>query len=248
MRIGRFVRLVSQQVSQSVDDRWGRGLWPPLQLFPIYASQAKTMTDYFVLLNEPRRPWVDAELLKGKFLTLSGEVHPDRFHNAGEAEKSAANVRYTELNTAYRTLSSPKDRLLHLLTLEAGAKPKEIQNIPPGAMELFIEVGQICKQLDYFLLEKGKMSSPIVKAQLFQRSLEWTDEVQSLQERLKEQQDVLDEELQRMNAMWEKAPAIGDAARAGALPLERLEDIYRSFSYLTKWTAQLQERFVQLAV
>ncbi|HEY1171297.1 MAG TPA: hypothetical protein VGH19_08025 [Verrucomicrobiae bacterium] len=206
------------------------------------------MTDYFVLLNEPRRPSMDVEALKGKFLSLSGEVHPDRFHNAGEEEKAAANTRYTELNTAYRTLSVTKDRLLHLLTLEAGAKPKEIQNIPPGAMELFIEVGQICKQLDYFLLEKGKMQSPIVKAQLFQRSLEWTDEVQALQESLREQQDQLEAELQTLNAAWEKAPAIGDAARAGALPLTRLEDIYRSFSYLTKWSTQLQERFVQLAV
>jgi DnaJ-domain-containing protein 1 len=207
-----------------------------------------SVTDYFALLNEPRRPWLEAEVLKGKFLALTAEVHPDRFHNSPEAEKTAANARYTELNTAYRTLSSTKDRLLHLLTLETGAKPKEIQNIPSGAMELFVEVGQICKQLDYFLIEKVKSQSPIVKAQLYQRGLEWTDEVQSLQERLQEQQAELEEELQRLNATWEKAPAIGDAARAGALPLARVEDIYRTFSYLNKWTGQLKERFTQLAI
>jgi len=206
------------------------------------------MTDYFSLLNEPRRPWVDAEGLKTKFLALTGEVHPDRSHNAPEAEKAAANERYVELNTAYRTLSVTRDRLLHLLTLERGEKPKEIQNIPPGAMELFVEVGQICKQLDYFLLEKGKMMSPVVQAQLYQRGLEWTDEVQSLQESLTEQQSALEQELQAMNAKWESAPAIGEAARTAALPLARVEEIYRSFSYLTKWTAQLQERFVQLAI
>ena len=206
------------------------------------------MTDYFLLLNEPRRPWVDAEVLKIKFLALTGEIHPDRFHNASDAEKAVANTRYTELNAAYQTLRSTKDRLLHLITLETGGKPKEIQNIPAGAMELFVEVGQICKQLDYFLLEKGKMQSPIVKAQLFQRGLEWTDEVQSLQERLKEQQAVLEEELQLMNALWEKAPAPGEAERMPSLPLARLEDIYRSFSYLNKWSSQLQERFTQLAI
>lgn len=206
------------------------------------------MIDYFALLNEPRRPWVEAEVLKGKFLALTGEVHPDRYHNSSEAEKTAANARYTELNTAYRTLNSTKDRLLHLLTLESGSKPKEIQNIPAGAMELFVEVGQICKQLDYFLLEKGKMQSPIVKAQLYQRGLEWTDEVQSLQERLQDQQAELETELQRLNTTWEKAPAIGESARAGALPLARVEDIYRTFSYLNKWTSQLKERFTQLAI
>jgi DnaJ-domain-containing protein 1 len=206
------------------------------------------MSDYFALLQETRRPWVDTDALKTKFLALTGDAHPDRFHNAAEADKAAATQRYSELNAAYQTLRSTKDRLLHLLTLELGAKPREIQNIPPGAMELFVEVGQICKQLDYFLLEKGKSQSPIVKAQLFQRGLEWTDEVQSLQDSLKEQQTALEAELRAMNSAWEKAPAIGDAARASTLPLARLEEIYRSFSYLNKWTAQLQERFVQLAV
>lgn len=206
------------------------------------------MSDSFTLLNEPRRPWVDTDALKNKFLTLTGEVHPDRFHNAAEADKTAATQRYTELNAAYQTLRSTKDRLLHLLTLELGTKPREIQNIPAGAMELFVEVGQICKQIDYFLLGKNQAQSPTVKANLFQRSLEWTDEVQSLQERLKEQQAELEAELRAMNEAWEKAPSIGDAARVGALPLTRLEEIYRSFSYLNKWTTQIQERFVQLAV
>lgn len=206
------------------------------------------MTDFFALLNETRRPWVDVEGLKSKFLALTAEVHPDRSHNAPEAEKAAANERYVELNTAYRTLSSTKERLQHLLSLELGGKPKEIQNIPSGAMELFVEVGQICKQLDYFLLEKGKVLSPVVQAQYYQRSLEWTDEVQSLQERLTVQQRALETELQEMNDTWAQAPAVGEADRAAALPLARLEDIYRSFSYLNKWTTQLQERFVQLAI
>lgn len=206
------------------------------------------MSDYFALLQEPRRPWLDAEVLKTKFLTLTAEVHPDRFHNASEAEKTAATQRYTELNGAYQTLRSTKDRLLHLLTLELGSKPREIQNIPPGAMELFVEVGQICKQLDYFLIEKNKVQSPIVKAQYFQRSLEWTEEVQALQDSLKAQQAELETELQSLNAIWEKAPVIGDPGRTSTLPLARVEEIYRAFSYLNKWTAQLQERFVQLSI
>ena len=82
------------------------------------------MIDYFTLLNEPRRPWLDAELLKQKFLALSATVHPDRVHNLGEAERAAAQERYTELNTAYNCLREPKERLQHLLQLELGALPR----------------------------------------------------------------------------------------------------------------------------
>ena len=42
------------------------------------------MTDYFALLNEPRRPWLDADLLKQTFLTLSAGAHPDKIHSANE--------------------------------------------------------------------------------------------------------------------------------------------------------------------
>jgi TPR repeat protein len=36
----------------------------------------------FALLSEPRRPWLDAEPLKQRFLARSNEVHPDRVHSA----------------------------------------------------------------------------------------------------------------------------------------------------------------------
>ena len=62
------------------------------------------MIDCFALLNEARRPWIDPELLKQKFLTLSAEAHPDRVHNASEPEKRAAQQRYTELNADQKLL------------------------------------------------------------------------------------------------------------------------------------------------
>ena len=36
------------------------------------------MADYFALLDEPRRPWLDPEELKAKFHALTATVHPDR--------------------------------------------------------------------------------------------------------------------------------------------------------------------------
>lgn len=205
------------------------------------------MSDAFALLHEPRRPWLDAEALKQKFLPLSAEVHPDRFHSASEAEKQQATARYAELNAAHQTLREPRDRLLHLLELELGAKPKDVQRIPPGTMDLFVEVGQICRDVDAFLAQRGNVTSPLLKVQMFERGMEWTGQLQSLQQRINARRDELNGELQQMNAAWESAPAIGSPERIDALPLERLEQIYRVFSYIARWSEQIQERNVQLA-
>src|SRR5688572_29394167 len=101
------------------------------------------MTDYFALLDEPRRPWLDPEALKVKFHQRSAELHPDRVHRQSASDKAKAQERYTELNAAYTCLREPKDRLLHLLTLESGGKPKDVQNIPAELMDLFFKVGTL---------------------------------------------------------------------------------------------------------
>src|SRR5271169_2956497 len=98
------------------------------------------MTDNFALLSELRRPWLDTNALKQKFLALSASAHPDKIHSAGELEKSGAAKSFAELNAAYNCLAEPKSRLLHLLELELGAKPKEIQQIPAALADLFAEV------------------------------------------------------------------------------------------------------------
>ena len=73
------------------------------------------MTDYFALFDEPRRPWLDTDSLKAKFLALSAQAHPDRVHGAAETDKLAANHRYTELNAAYNCLREPRDRLIQII-------------------------------------------------------------------------------------------------------------------------------------
>ena len=89
------------------------------------------MTDYFELLKEPRRQWLEADTLKQKFLALSASIHPDKIHSSGEAEKSAAAKQFAELNAAYNCLLEPKSRLLHLLELELGAKPRTFSRFRP---------------------------------------------------------------------------------------------------------------------
>jgi curved DNA-binding protein CbpA len=206
------------------------------------------MTNYFALLEEPRRPWIEPDPLKAKFLALSASAHPDRFHAAPEAGKQAAAARFAELNAAWQCLRDTKERLLHLLQLERGLKPEVIENVPPDFTSTFMEAGRFCQELDRFLLERSRASSPMLRVTMFNQSMEWTQRVNMVLPRLTSQRAGLEEELKAMNPLWAAAPPDGFAARAGSLPLDRLEQVYRKWSYVSRWIGQLQERVVQLSL
>ncbi|MEI6194278.1 MAG: hypothetical protein WCS42_08100 [Verrucomicrobiota bacterium] len=198
--------------------------------------------DCFTLLNEPRRPWLDADLLKQKFLALATVAHPDRVHNASDSDKAQATKRYTQLNAAFNCLAEPKLRLLHLLELELGAKPKDIQTIPPALADLFAEVANSCRSADGFLAEKSKATSPLVQVQLFERGQDWIEKLNSLQRKLNELREQLTDKLISLDAQWISVDA---AARREILP--KLEELYRLFGYFNRWNNQIQERVVQLS-
>jgi len=199
------------------------------------------VTDYFALLNEPRRPWLDAELLKQKFLTLSATVHPDRVHNLGETERAAAQEHYTELNTAYNCLREPKERLQHLLQLELGAPPPNTQRIPSDLMDLSLEVGKACREADAFLAEKARVTSPLLQVSFFERGQVFADKLQALRQRVNALNDRLNEELRQIDAAWQSS------AMPRTALLQRLEELSRLFSYFARWSAQIQERVVRLS-
>ena len=200
------------------------------------------MSDYFALLNETRRPWLDGDLLKQKFHTLSGGLHPDKIHSASEAEKASAAKKFAELNAAYHCLTDPKLRLLHLLELELGAKPKDIQQIPAALADLFAEVAGVCRDADGFLAEKAKVTSPLLQVQLFERGQDWVEKLNILQRKLNELREQVSGRLKSLDEHWMAADAV---ARREILP--KLEELYRLFGYFNRWNNQIQERVVQLS-
>jgi curved DNA-binding protein CbpA len=205
--------------------------------------QRVTAPDYFALLEEPRRPWLNADSLKQKFRALSARHHPDKIPSASEAEKSAASKKFAELNAAYNCLAAPKTRLLHLLELELGAKPKDIQQIPDGLADLFAEVATVCRNADHFIGEKSKANSPLLQVQFFERAQEWIDQLNELQKKLRDLSERLLAELELLDARW----MAGDSQARNGL-LNELEKLYRLFSYFNRWSGQIQERIVQLSL
>jgi len=202
-----------------------------------------TAPDYFALLDELRRPWLDPDLLKRKFLALSSGIHPDKIHSASESDKNRASKKFAELNAAYNCLAAPKSRLLHLLELERGAKPKDVQQIPAGLADLFAEVATVCRQADAFLAEKAKAVSPLLQVQFFQRAQEWIEKLNAIQKKLAALNEELFDRLKVLDTQWQAA----DSPARAAL-LDELETLYRLFSYFNRWGGQIQERIVQLSL
>jgi DnaJ-domain-containing protein 1 len=200
------------------------------------------VTDFFVLLQEPRRPWLDADALKQKFHVLSAEAHPDRIHSADDSQKAAMARRFAELNAAYHCLLEPKSRVLHLLELERGTRPKEIQQIPGGLADLFAEIATTCKDADAFLAEKKTTTSPLLQVRLFGQAQEWIEKLNVLKNRLGDLQEHLNRELKSLDDAWNDGD--GAADRHDLLP--RLEELYRLFGYFNRWNSQIQERTVQM--
>jgi len=203
--------------------------------------------DNFALLGQPRLPWLDPVALKAAFLEQSTRLHPDRVLAANPLEQAAATGRFAELNAAYNCLREPKERLLHLLELESGAPSANVQSVPADTMDLLMETGQVCRQADQFLAAKSRAASPLLQAQMFEQALDWTSRLQGLQERIQLRSGQLSAELRAMNDAWMSAPPVSSPARPGSLPLRRLEELGRTFSYIARCGGQIQERLAQLS-
>jgi DnaJ-domain-containing protein 1 len=203
------------------------------------------VTDKFALLNEPRRPWLEEDALKAKFLSISASAHPDLTHNAEASERKSAEERYAELNAAYQCLKEPKERVKHLLELELGKKPQQVQNVPERLMECSMAVAQLCRQVDAFLGEKASTTSPLLQVPFFERGQAWREKVDRLQHRIQLQREELLSELRSLDEQWISRPEEETGARNRLLG--RLGEVSGLLSYFDKWRAQLQERLVQLS-
>ncbi len=106
------------------------------------------MIDYFALLDEARRPWLDPKQLKEKYFARNRAAPAD-----------------AELNEAFRVLSDPKLRLQHLLTLE-GAQLTAGRPVPPAVAELFWNTGTVLREVDRLLLKSAEASSALSRALL----------------------------------------------------------------------------------
>ncbi|NHZ78418.1 Fe-S protein assembly co-chaperone HscB [Massilia sp. CCM 8695] len=72
------------------------------------------MQNHFDLFNLPPRFTLDTGALDAAYRDVQGQVHPDRFVNATDAEKRVAMQWATRANEAYQTLKNPQKRAQYL--------------------------------------------------------------------------------------------------------------------------------------
>ncbi len=190
----------------------------------------------FAVFGLEPAPALDADALKDQFAKLTAEQHPDKFQQAGAAAHAEADARYAASNRAFQTLIDPRARLLALYELTKGEKPRDVQRIPPGTMDLFVEVGQACRSLDEFLERKRAATGRLEKAGLATEELTLQDTLMTLGGKLATLGTSLEDELAKLDVRW----------RGGEKDLNALEAVYRKYSYLARWRQQLEEREIAL--
>lgn len=75
------------------------------------------MHDHFQLFGLAQGFNLDMDALERAYRDIQSRVHPDRYANAGDAERRASMQWATRVNEGYRTLRNPVARAKHLLDL-----------------------------------------------------------------------------------------------------------------------------------
>ena len=188
--------------------------------------------DFFALLDEERRPWLDPERVKDTFHRLSRTEHPDQAVVEEDAD-------FARLNQAQATLRDPKARLRHLLELEyPEVRLAGPSNVPPTLADLFVDIHEHLRAADAVLAKKAAASSALARALLAREELAVREGLEPVLDRLAELEAAAKEELQVFDARWCDARPTDAAAT--------LRDFYARFAYLARWTEQGRERLFQL--
>ena len=203
------------------------------------------MTDYFAVLGQPRRPWLDADLLKERFHKLSAAVHPDHVHHQDAPARQQADARYVELNAAYQCLRNPKTRLEHLLLLESGSKPGDLRTIPDDVVQLFGEVGALLRDTNSLVAEKARVTSSLLKVGLLEKAMPQLEKIARLQTAIQVRLTGVTDDLRALDHDWDES--LRDPARRAAA-LATAERLYHLFGFHDRWASQLQERSFQLTI
>jgi molecular chaperone HscB len=116
------------------------------------------MQSHFDLFGLPPAFAVDQQRLESAYREIQSRVHPDRFAQAGDAERRASLQWTTRVNEAYRTLRNPVSRASHLLALNGVDVAFETNTAMPaqflmGQMELREALEEATQSKDITALE-----------------------------------------------------------------------------------------------
>jgi curved DNA-binding protein CbpA len=189
------------------------------------------MTDYFALLQQPRKPWLDPGALKHAYQELTLAAHPDR------TRRNDPDLDFTAITDGFRVLSDPKLRLQHLLKLE-GEETGSDQSVPDEFIGLFSEIGDCLNTTDRLLERSAKAENALSKSLLRTEILSRQQRGEEVLQKLTLLHEEVLRDLRALNDVWANDPAEAIAP---------LRDIHQRLAYLTRWIDQLRERQFRLS-
>ena len=186
--------------------------------------------DYFSVLGQQRRPWLDLERLKQEYQRLTFARHPDRTDGVDEGSD------FGEINEAFRVLSNPKLRLQHLLSLET--QISQPTAVPAEISDAFMDTASLVNEIDRLLQRRDAATSALAKSVILPEVTALQDRARAALEKLHELQDDALDDLQRLDEYW----TAGHAEAAS-----QLGKLAHRFGYLDRWIGQLREKQFRLA-
>ena len=149
-------------------------------------------SDHFSLFNLPPSFRLDTSVLDQRYREAQAQVHPDKYVQAGDAERRLSLQWATRVNEAYQTLKKPLSRAQYLL---------KIRNHP-------IDAENNAAMPSDFLMEQMEWREAVAEA----RTAREQDELEQLHSRVK----------QRMSARYEELSALLDDQQDYAKAADRV--------------------------
>jgi molecular chaperone HscB len=194
--------------------------------------QAPAQSDYFVLLELPRKLWIEMSALEQKFLQLSWKLHPDNFVNASAEEREISLKRSSELNDAYRTLRDPVGRVEYLLAIEgARVEGQNKQQAPPELLEEVFELNESLDGLREAKASGGDVTSLKHRLEAAEKNFE-----QKLQE--------VDGELQSAAREWDKSLDVKSDEATRKQLMGKLNEVLNRRTYIRNLVTNVQKELV----
>lgn len=189
------------------------------------------MTDYFALLQQPRKPWLDPDELKQRYQELTLAAHPDR------TRSEEPGVDFATITEGYRVLNDHRLRIQHLLKTE-GHVAGSGQIVPGEFIDLFPEIGDFIGATDNLLERSANAQNALSKSLLRSEILQKQKLGETILQKLTRLYEEALQDLRLLNDIWANDPGKAVAP---------LNDLHQRLAYLTRWIDQVRERQFRLS-